>query len=122
MGYRSDVKIVLARNDELAKRTEHYELWVSGEGAGSILKTLEEYFNVEEKDQEVDCSAKARLKWNLEYPEVASIVTYLDWLDSEDLGQHYQFIRIGESFEDEEYRGGLGTYWVDRVFAKAWSM
>lgn len=118
MGYRSEVKLVLSKNDELAKRTDHWELWISGKGAGSLLKNLEEMFDVEHLENEVVFSANW-LKWYPEYPDVAAIESYMDWLDNEDLSGHYQFIRIGEEFNDIEFRGDLTLFYVSRTIELA---
>ena len=90
MGYRSEVAIAMKKED--AK--EFLENYVKGtklEG-GEVVKELPHVTVITFSD----------IKWNTWYPEVAEAESFLDKL--EETEKYYEFVRIGEDFDDVEIR------------------
>ena len=116
MGYISECAFLLAINDKLADELERYELWISGEGYGSIKKNIDKCFDTFTENESYLEWHSDWVKWYGSYPEVAWLERFMDWLDSKELEDYYQFLRIGERFEDVDNRGGLCVYHIRRSF------
>ena len=51
------------------------------------------------------------IKWYDSYKEIAAIEEFMNDCDTEDLDEHYRFVRIGEESDDTEERGcGFDVY------------
>ena len=50
------------------------------------------------------------LKWYDSFDDIQAIEQFMDQCDTEDLYEHYRFIRIGEDSGDTEERGGFAEY------------
>ena len=103
MGYRSDVGLCLSAKgkealdaalDEARQNKEHLSLIMALlDGAAVRVST----------DDGVVAYHWEYLKWYADYSDVRFIENLLRNLDEED----YLFIRVGESDDDTEYRGGF---------------
>lgn len=55
--------------------------------------------------------------WRYFYPPTFAIQRFMNHLDDENLSDHYLFIRLGEEWDDVEYRGEFGSpYGGENVF------
>lgn len=102
MGYCSDVGLCLTATGKkvldagLAALEPHAER----------TKNIHELLNSSRDNREADGAVAwlwESLKWYDDYPDVAFMENLLQDLDEED----YLFIRVGESDDDTEYRGGF---------------
>lgn len=120
MSYRSDVTLVFSTSEELSRKTEEYELWVTGEGKDSILDTLKFVFSTMQEEEELVEFSSVNTRWYefCDNPKIDRVVYYLRWLDSQRLDTSYQFIRLGDEITDIEERGALSYYEVHRVLKK----
>ena len=116
MGYRSDVLFVLEKSDELAEQINRYELWISGEGAGSVKKRLDEIFDEKTEEGEWFEWFQGSVKWysNAGFPDVDWLETLMNWLDSQGLEEHYQFLRVGDNLDDNDDRGWCRIYRITK--------
>jgi hypothetical protein len=104
MGYRSDVGLCLTKTGKEALDTRLAECGSNTEETRQIRRLLTSSGN---RREDQDSGAVAwfweSLKWYGDYSDVAFIENLLRELDDEE----YFFIRVGESDDDIEYRGGF---------------
>ena len=91
MGYRSDITIALTQEVLLT------QLVLPNEGYTYLIEYTDDKFD---KGNYVIYQINS-IKWYESYPEIVSIVKFLDQLNDEDYG----FIRLGEENDDIEYKG-----------------
>lgn len=56
------------------------------------------------------------IKWEREFPEVDIIERFMEQLDRENLSEKYMFVRVGEEWDDVEYRGDCEDEYGDKLF------
>ncbi|AFZ18029.1 hypothetical protein [Allocoleopsis franciscana] len=56
------------------------------------------------------------ISWQLSYRPIEIIEIFMDQLDEESLSIKYLFIRMGESWNDVEYRGEYGDLYGENPF------
>ena len=91
MGYRSDVKVIIKKNDyeRMQKELVENELFKY-----AIVKEVSKIDGIILEWQDI--------KWYTEYKEVAEIENFITNLDI------YKFIRLGEDYEDIEIMSNAG--------------
>lgn len=102
MGYCSDVGLCLT---DTGRETLNARLAVL-EPDTERTKNIHELLNYPHDKRETDGAVAwlwESLKWYDDYPEVAFMESLLQDLDEQD----YLLIRVGESDDDTEYRGGF---------------
>ena len=116
MGYRSDVLFVLKKDPKLAEELGRYELWISNEGAGSVESRLGFIFQDKSEEEEWFEWFQGCTKWysGAGFPDVDWLEALMDWLDSQDLEEYYQFIVLGENLDDNVTRGFYDAYIITR--------
>ena len=95
MGYRSEVGMTLAPGAA--------QLLTALAAHDAELKEL-----IEDAEGLQHCPAKLlwnSIKWYDSYKEIAAIEAFMDDCDTEDLEEHYRFVRAGEEMDDNEVRG-----------------
>jgi len=116
MGYRSDGVLTI-----------HKKVWTYLKGQDALgVRKLPELLStgcdIREED-EIVIIEYACLKIYDTYPDVQEfykLLDYLDELQAEDMGiikdseEVYQYIRIGEEFDDVEQQGDRCDFWVSR--------
>ncbi len=104
MGYRSDVGLCLTDNGKKILNAKLAELEAGTERTTHIHELLN---FPRDKREDRDSGAVVwlweRLKWYSDYGDVSFIENLLQELDEQD----YFFIRVGESDDDTEARGGF---------------
>ena len=110
MGYRSEIILVVGKEalplflTALAKEPEARSLCYS-----HADKRLDDY-----EDGAV-LFHWDHIKWYDSFKEVAAIEEFMNDCDTEDLEDHYRFVRIGEETDDNEVRGwGFDHVYVTR--------
>ena len=112
MGYRSNIKVlVYATRNGVDNNIEKYEQ----------LKTLmnttfkdvydnweDPYFIWDDEHRVLKFSADD-VKWYESYPEIASFMHFIEMIDQ--LEYEYEFIRVGENYEDVETRSSGRAEW-----------
>jgi len=101
MGYRSEVLLIVGK--------EVMPLFLTAMATESEAKDLcFRYRDHCEKDYGEMGSllfSWTYLKWYDSFDSVAAIENFMDLCDTEDLEEHYRFVRIGEDTSDTEERG-----------------
>jgi len=104
MGYRSDVGLCLTENGKKTLEAKFTELEAGAASTGYIHDLLNPPRN---KHEDPESGAVAwlweYLKWYTDYEDVAFFENLMNDLDYDD----YYFIRMGESDDDVEIRGGF---------------
>ena len=110
MGYRSEIVLVVGKEalplfmTALAKEPEARALCYS-----HADKRLDDY-----EDGAV-LFHWDHIKWYDSYKEVAAIEEFMNDCDTEDLEDHYRFVRSGEELDDNEVRGwGFDHVYITR--------
>lgn len=102
MGYYSDVGLCLTATGKKVLDAGLAALEPEAERTKNIHELLNSPRDKREKDGAVAWLWES-LKWYDDYPDVAFMENLLQDLDEQD----YLFIRVGESDDDTEYRGGF---------------
>lgn len=103
MGYRSDVGLCLTTKGKEVLNAALTET----EKNNTHIKEIKELLACAEVRSDTDCDSVAYLwravKWYLDYDDVGFFENLLNKLDESD----YLFIRVGESDDDTDFRGGF---------------
>ena len=112
MGYRSDVTIIAYPNKGHADKFAALKLYVDenlpdefdviGEGDRRYLHCRIEGVKWYDSYEEVDAYNKAFNEWDDVFPSAG-------YLKSDESMFHYEFMRIGEEYEDVEYHSSYGS-------------
>jgi hypothetical protein len=116
LSYRNDLLLILKQSDALSEKIKEYELWVTGDGLGSVLENIEFCFSVREDSEEFVEFTSSFSRWDSTCKRVQKVEAFMNWLDSECLDKYYQFLRLGDQLTDIEDRGLLAAYYVHRSF------
>jgi|TARA_R110000824_G_C15015144_1_gene657792 hypothetical protein len=106
MGYRSEVLLIVGK--------EAMPLFLTALAREPKARDLcFNYRDQYEKDYEEVGSMLfnwTEIKWYDNYPDIQAIESFMDNCDTEDLDEHYRFVRIGEDDRDIEERGQFAEY------------
>lgn len=94
MGYRSDVVLVVTRE-------AFGDMWRED---AETMNTITGYADTITKKDDAVLIVWSYIKWSDFYGEIAKFQNLLNGLDHD----HFQFLRLGEDYNDTEERGG---YW-----------
>lgn len=114
MSYRSDIALML--KTEIVEQF-HQNIHTSNNDSQQVNDFLQEC-----KQQLISTDGDVLFywtykKWEKFYYPVFAIERFMDNLDRENLSDCYLFIRIGEEWDDVEYRGEFGSpYGGENVF------
>lgn len=109
MGYISDVKICMKRKsyEELRKRVAEHEAFRYMFDKGFFeLRELED-------DKDVVVCSWDSIKWYSSFEEIGIIEDYLDELQDREID--FRFIRVGEEYNDIEYKEYYRDGSCDRI-------
>lgn len=121
MGYRSDGVLTMHKNVWLHLKEQ------DDSGVRDLPELITKDCDIYEDDDEVVIIEYNSLKMYDSYPEVEEFNDLLDYLDAfdfhearilEDHQEVYQYICMGEEFEDVEQRGDRCDFFVSRSFER----
>lgn len=111
MGYRSDVAVVLKQND-YNKLTELAN--VDGNGIKNLLSESDSKRMLFDGHEYYYLLSWKNIKWyDLIDEDIIVFMQFLDGLDESE----YDFIRLGEEFDDNEFRLGLGIIYPEKFIS-----